>query len=196
MSSSLRCAWLLCTCLLLLSFSLPFEADAQSRKDRHRIRVAPEGESCVYEIQNQANQDFFVINPGGRVLVQAQRGLWVDVFVQNDPRGIPGTRNRRMVALRKQVPRDTLFVRSAIGRPTEHQVQIQCCLSRGQGRACPRWSDARPPTTETGRPDGGSSSVLGSTSDLRGPAASPPPVSLTDPPRPPGGPVMRIEEEQ
>ena len=57
MSSSLRCAWLLCTSLLLLSFSLPFEADAQPWKDRHRIRVVPEGESCVYEIQNQANQD-------------------------------------------------------------------------------------------------------------------------------------------
>jgi hypothetical protein len=91
--------------------------------------VAPEGGFCVYEVQNQANQDFFVINPGGRVLVQAQRGLWVGVFVQNDPRGIPGTRNRRMVALRTQVPRDTLLVRSAIGRPTEHQVQIQCSLS-------------------------------------------------------------------
>jgi len=83
-----------------------------------------------------------------------------------------------MVALRTRVPRDTLFVRTAIGRPTEHQVQIQCCLSRGQGRACPRWTDARPPTTETGRSDDGSGSVLGSTSDAPGPRS----VAPTRPP--------------
>ena len=77
---------LVCIITLLLSAVFVLDADAQRRQDRHRIRVMPEGETCLYQIQDQTNQDLLVVSPGGRVTIQARRGLWVDVFVEDDAR--------------------------------------------------------------------------------------------------------------
>lgn len=185
-----------CVVLLLLSAGLVPEADAQSQKDRHRIRVTPEGDACLYQIQGQDNQDLFVVSPGGLVTIQARGGLWVDARVEDDPRGVPGTRNRRMLALRTQAPRDTLIARSSMGRSTEHRVRIQCCTSRVRGRACPRWTDAQPYKTESGRlNEGASGFIRGSSPDVRGPSAPSSEINGPSDPPPPGGPVMRVEEE-
>lgn len=183
-----------CIIVFLLSALLVLDADAQRRKDRHRIRVMPEGETCLYQIRDQTNQDLLVISPGGLVTIQARRGLWVDVFVEDDARGVPGTRNRRTLALRAQAPRDTLVARTAVGRSTEHQLKIQCCMSRDRGPTCPRWTDAQPHPTDDERRNGTSSAFLPSDPVARGPSA---PMSGDRPPSsPPGGPVMRVEEEQ
>ena len=210
--------------LILLCPLLHVDATAQNRRsDRHVIRVTPgttsEGaRGCFYEIQGQADQDLFAISPGGLVTVRALRGLRVDVAVDNDPGGIPGTRNRRATALGRSAPQDTLVARSAIGRSTDHRVRIQCCpdlRGRGRGQECPRWTDALPSTLGTGAlrmaplpPD--RMATASWTGAARGPMARPalpPPAHPGDQPlgnqppgnqplgnQPPGGPVMRVEE--
>src|SRR6056297_1296130 len=97
---------------------------AQNRSDRYLIHVSPDDSTCRYQIQDQPNHDVFLIRPGGLLTVQARGGLWVDLSVEDDPRGVPGTRNQRSLALRENAPRDTLTVRSAIGRSTEHRVRL------------------------------------------------------------------------
>ncbi|PEN11088.1 hypothetical protein CRI94_16845 [Longibacter salinarum] len=172
--------------LVLASFLLlPLEAAGQNRSDRYLIRVYDDGGTCRYQIQNHANQDLFNIRPAGTLTVASKGNLWVDVTVQDDPRGTPGTRSQRSIAVREQNGKGMVTARSAIGRSTEHKVQIQCCLVRGSRNECPKWTDALPPDTSMGWmpsvPEGMPSS---------GPSATEP----LDPPQPPGGPVMRVDE--
>jgi len=173
---------------------------AQNRSDRYLIHVSPDDSTCRYQIQGQPTQDVFLIRPGGLLTVQARGGLWVDLSVEDDPRGVPGTRNQRSLALRGNAPRDTLTVRSAIGRSTEHRVRIQCCLQRGRrANECPQWTDALPPETTTGDAAPRRMPPQPSSRTMRGPAAMPDPAALSLPslptPLPPGGPVMRVEED-
>ena len=186
--------------LVLAALSLAFvrPSAAQNRSDRYLIHVSPEASTCRYQIQGQPNQDVFLIRPGGLLTVQARGGLWVDVSVEDDPRGVPGMRNRRGAALRQNAPRDTLIARDAIGRSTEHHVRIQCCLQRGRrADACPQWTDALPPETTTGDAHPGRMLPPHSTQTMRGPSVlSLPPMPAPLPiPLPPGGPVMRVEED-
>jgi hypothetical protein len=75
--------------------------------------------------------------------------------------------------------------RSTIGRSTDHKVQIQCCPERGARDECPKWMDALPPRTTMGTGDPG----------LRGlPERGPTAGTATEPMQPPGGPVMRVDE--
>lgn len=187
-------------CLTAGAFMAPM-ANAQPAKERHTILVRPQGDTCEYEITGQTNQDLFIARPNGAVILRVQGGLWVDAGVEdgsvrgaNGPRSVPGAQNRRNFALRTQTPQDAFTVRSRIGQTTEHRVRIQCCANRNRGRGCLEWQDAQPfnPTAQEG--GGGSASLLpfDSGSMMRGPVAPPaPPVPL-----PPGGPVMRVEEEQ
>jgi len=193
----LRCAALL---LAVAVASLAPPSAAQNRSDRYLIQVSPDDSTCRYQIQDQPDQDVFLIRPGGLLTVQARGGLWVDVSVEDNPRGIPGTRNQRSLALRDNAPRDTLTARSAIGRSTEHRVRIQCCLERGRRTdECPQWRDALPPETTTGDATPRRMPPPHSSRAMRGPSAMPDPAVLPVPfppaPLPPGGPVMRVEEE-
>lgn len=200
LTSGLRCVALLLA-VAVASLALAPPSAAQNRSDRHLIQVSPEDSTCRYQIQGQPDQDVFLIRPGGFLTVQARGGLWVDVSVENTPRGIPGTRNQRSLALRDNAPRDTLTVRSAIGRSTEHRVRIQCCLERGRRtNECPQWTDALPPETTTGDATPRRVPPSHSSQTVRGPSAMPDPAvlpgSFPPAPLPPGGPVMRVEEEE
>jgi hypothetical protein len=175
------------------SLCLAPPADAQNRSDRYQILVSPHPDGCQYQIEEQVNQDLFIMRPGGQLTVDAREGLWVDVTVEDDARGIPGTRNRRSLSLRQNESRAVLTARSSIGKNTEHRVRIQCCKSRNPRAECPAWTDAVPPTTTTGSLD---APVLPpertGIASSRGPAVVLAPVSSS--PLPAGGPVMQIEE--
>ncbi len=180
-------------------------AQAPPAEERHTILVRPQGNTCVYQIVGQANQDLFVVRPNGAVVIRARNGLWVDVAVEDaevattvpSAGRVPGTRNRRSFALRPQAPQDAFTVRSAVEgtASTEHRVRIQCCPTRERGQGCPAWQDAQPHDPASGE-RGGSASLLDHSTGtmMRGPAA--PPAVSTPRPVPPGGPVMRVEEEQ
>jgi hypothetical protein len=179
-------------------------AQAPPAKERHTIAVRAQGNTCVYQIMDQANQDLFVVRPNGAVILRAQSGLWVDIAVEDaevqgssGARNVPGTRNRRSFALRPQAPQDAFTARSVLegASSTEHRVRIQCCPTRERGQGCPAWQDAQPHNPASGE-SGGSASLLDSGAGMmmRGPAA--PPAVHSPLPLPPGGPVMRVEEEQ
>jgi hypothetical protein len=171
---------------LILIFCIPPpDVAAQSRSDRYVIRVFEQADVCRYQIQDHADQDLFHIRPGGTVTIQTKEALWVDVAIQDDSRGTPGTRSRRSVALRSANDGDVITARSSLGRSTEHKVQIQCCVERREQEECPKWTDARPPRTAMGTGDPGLSGL-----PARGPAAG----AVTEPALPPGGPVMRVDE--
>ena len=180
-------------CTLLFLFPAPDAATAQNRSDRYVIRVYEDGDACRYQIQDQIDQDVFHILPTGSVQVKARGSLWVDVTVQDDARGTPGTRSRRSVALRDANEGRTLTARSALGRSTEHKVSIQCCPTRRGRSECPQWIDAQPPPTTTGRAEP-SDDLLPSHGPSAG--APPPPThpSSQPPQQPAGGPTMRVEE--
>lgn len=175
------------------SLCLAPSADAQNRSDRYQIFVSPHPGGCQYQIEGQVDQDLFVMRPGGKLTVRAREGLWVDVAVDNDAGGIPGTRNRRSLALRQNAPRAVLTARSAIGKNTKHRVRIQCCKSESPRAECPAWTDAVPPAPATGALDAPAlpPERTGMASS-RGPAVFPVPASSS--PLPAGGPVMQIEE--
>jgi len=170
--------------LLLLGLP-PAQAEAQSRSDRYVIRVFEQADVCRYQIRGHADQDLFHIRPGGTVSIQTKEALWVDVTVQDDARGTPGTRSRRSLALRRENAGGVITARSTIGRSTDHKVQIQCCPERGARDECPKWMDARPPRTTMGTGDPELSGL-----PARGPAAG----AVSKPALPPGGPVMRVDE--
>jgi len=181
-------------------------AQAPPAKEQHTILVRPQGNTCVYQIRDQTNQDLFVVRPNGAVVVRAQNGLWVDVTVDDaevrsadGPRSVSGVQNSRSsFTLRPQASQaafqDALTVRSSIagGASTEHRMRIQCCPERARGQECPAWQDAQPYDPASGE-RGGSASLLPSNRGkvARGPMAAPVPLT----PLPPGGPVMRVEEE-
>lgn len=181
-----------CLPLLVVGACLTTIAAGQSRGSAH-IVVEPKGATCIYQIQNQTDQDLLIVAPDSAVTIEARRGLWVDVSVEDDPRGVPATRNLRALSLRTNAGRGRLVARSAIGRSTEHRLHIQCCTERAEGRGCPRWMDAQPPSMNTGAlhdvpvlpPDIGVAA--------RGPSALLPLPRPTE--MPPGGPVMRVEEQ-
>ena len=193
-----------CTALVAILFlsamAILSTASAQAlpAKERHTILVRPQGNTCVYQIMDQSNQDLFVIRPNGAVILRAQQGLWVDVSVEDadGPRNAPGNQNRRSFALRQRTPQDAFTVRGSINRTTEHRIQIQCCPERGaRGRGCPAWQDAQPYDPTAGESGGGSAFLIRPDEGAmrRGPAA---PEEVAAPPTvPPGGPVMRVEEE-
>jgi len=179
--------------LVAVGLGLPRPADAQNRSDRYQIFVSPHPEGCQYEIEGQTNQDFFIIRPGGRLTVESREGMWVDVTVDDDARGIPGTRNKRSLALRQNASRAMLTARSPIGKNTEHRVRIQCCKSESPRSECPAWTDAVSPVSATGSLDAPALSPERSgAAVVRGPALSP--QTTTSLPLPAGGPVMQIEE--
>lgn len=183
--------------IILASTLLATSAVAQTPKERHRIVIEPGTEACVYRIHDQVNQDVFVTRPGGAVVFRALRGLWVDISVEDAPGAVPGTQHRRALALRTRTPQNAFTVRGGRGQTTEHRVRIQCCLNRTRGPGCPQWTDAVP---HVPAPDpGGNALWLGPRSALRGhgpaPQVAPPPFRAS-PTVPPGGPVMRVEEEQ
>ena len=179
-------------------------AQAPPAKERHTIAVRAQGNTCVHQILDQANQDLFVVRPNGAVVLRAQNGLWVDVAVEDAEvqgssgvRSVPGARNRRSFALRPQAPQDAFTVRSVLegASSTEHRVRIQCCPTRERGQGCPAWQDARPHNPASGEGGGRASRLdAGTHMMMRGPAALP--AAHTPLPFPPGGPVMRVEEEQ
>lgn len=179
--------------VFLLGALLATVASGQSRSGSAHIVVEPKGAACVYQIQDQTDQDLLIVAPDSAVTVEARRGLWVDVSVEDDPRGVPATRNLRALSLRSDQGRGSLVARSAIGRSTEHRLHIQCCTERAEGRGCPRWMDAQPPSMNTGAlrdvpvlpPDIGGAA--------RGPSALLPLPRPSE--MPPGGPVMRVEEQ-
>ena len=179
--------------VLLLGVLFTSGAAGQSRSGSAHIVVEPKGATCVYQIQDQTDQDLVIVAPDSVVTVEARRGLWVDVTVEDDPRGVPATRNLRAVSLRPDQDRGRLVARSAIGRSTEHRLRIQCCTERAEGRGCPRWMDAQPPSMDTGElqnvPVLPAEEVIGA----RGPSALLPLLRPSE--MPPGGPVMRVEEQ-
>ena len=69
-------------------------AQAPPAKERHTIAVRAQGNTCVYQILDQANQDLFVVRPNGAVVLRAQNGLWVDVAVEDaEVQGSSGVRS-------------------------------------------------------------------------------------------------------
>lgn len=180
-----RPATLLCVVLLSLGFLAPSGAEAQSRSDRYTINVFDDDGTCRYQIANHADQDLFRIRPGGTVTVRTKGRLWVDVSVEDDPRGTPGARSQRLMTLRRENQSNALKARSAIGRSTEHKVRIQCCPSLGRRDECPRWVDAQPPSRSTG-------AILprDAMTAPRGPSTEEP----VAPSWPAGGPIMRVDE--
>lgn len=186
----MKCLFLM-LCLFAFTLSVPERAEAQSRADRYTILVFEDGDMCRYQIQDHSDQDVFNIAPGGMLTIMAKGGLWVDSSVQDDPRGTPGTRSQRTVAVREEDGSQSFTARSEIGRSTEHKVQIQCCPSRRGRNECPKWIDAEPPRTSTG--------AVGMDApgpEQRGPSAGEP-VPSEQPigsEQPAGGPVMRVDE--
>lgn len=181
-----RPATLLCVLFLSLSFLAPPDAEAQRRSDRYTINVFDDDGTCRYQIANQADQDLFLIRPGGSVTVRTKGKLWVDVTVEDDPRGTPGARSQRAMALREENQSNALMARSAIGRSTEHKVRIQCCPSLGGRNECPRWVDAQPPSRSMGAILPGDEMTA-----PRGPST----VEPVGPAWPAGGPIMRVDED-
>ena len=200
-SCAVRCITLSIALFVAAGAAAVPTANAQPAKERHTILVRPQGGACMYEITGQANQDLFVVRPNGAVILRAQEGLWVDASVEdvrveraNGQRSVPGAQNRRSFALRPRTPQDAFTVRGQMGQTTEHRVRIQCCANRDRGQGCLEWQDAQPFDPSAQQGGGGSAFLLRPDAGtmLRGPAAPPaPPVPL-----PPGGPVMRVEEEQ
>ena len=207
--SAARCAALTAVLLLVTAVFAPITyAQAPPAKERHTILVRPQGNTCVYQIADQTNQDVFIVRPNGAVVVRAQNGLWADVTVEdaevrgaNGPRSVPGVQNsRRGFTLRPEASQvafqDAFNVRSSIaeGTSTEHRVRIRCCPERGRGQECPAWQDAQPYSPMSQDGGGGSASLLpfNHSNLARGPMAAPPAPPT---PLPPGGPVMRVEEE-
>lgn len=165
------------------------DAVAQNRSDRYTIIVKADDGTCRYQIRNQANQDLFVIAPGGVVSVLPRGDIWVDVAVEDDLRGTPGTQNERSMALRQADESRALMARGDIGRSTEHKVRIECCPERRGRNECPRWVEAQPPSVSMGsmgiEPVG-----IDAGMPLHGPSAGDTPR----PALPAGGPIMRVEE--
>jgi hypothetical protein len=190
-------------CTVLLSGLWVAEAEAQ-RRSLHRIVMHQEGEVCYYQIQDQADQSAFRITPLGAVLFQSRGGVKVRVEVADaevdDGRGtrrpIPGVAGNKKAEVSGGQPVQSLAVREAQGVDTDHKVNIQCCTDRNLF-GC-KWSDAQPAqsSAEMGAVPGSFldfGAAPSGPNPMRGPAPSDPYWMIA--PLPPGGPVMKIEED-
>lgn len=113
-----------------IAWSVP--ASAQPVKPVQHIRV--------YRVADQLDQDLIVVPPRGRVIFQFQGGVRGIALITQAPDGTSGTQGANVVTSGRG-PDRTLDVRRELGRTTEHQIRIQCCMDR-QGQTCERWQDA------------------------------------------------------
>ncbi len=174
------------TILAGLAWSLP--ASAQPVKPVQHIRIRAEANQCVYRIMDQVDQDVIVVPPRGKVLFQFQGGVRGIAQITQSPDGTPGTEGGSVVTSGLG-PERTLDVRRSIGRTTEHQVRIQCCMDR-RGRMCNRWLDAAgaDQDQDLGQHAGGPLEALSGPSAQDAVPADPATVSG------PGGPKMKVQE--
>lgn len=208
--SSLQCvvrSFLAVGCFVLATVQV---AAGQPRVDQHNIRVftspdaTEQGGMCLYRIDQQANQDVLRIVPGGTIRFYTDRGLWVNIDVQDDAQGRKGTQGSHQANLRRARPVAQLTARDAIGENTEHKISINCCLGRSPTACVDNWVEAQPSSQDLGARDTRETDVWVNTTPRawprgphamdaagRRPAPSPPPH-----PMPGGGPMMEIDEEQ
>lgn len=174
-------------------------AEAQERKPLHRIRIFQEDDVCFYQIQGQTNQDTFRITPLGAVIFRTN-GVKAQVEVDDAQVGdetIPGMAAEKSAEISEGRPVQSLAVRTARGMNTDHKVNIRCCTSRNLF-GC-RWLEAQPapPPKSMGAASGFLPGVNPSFGG--GPRAMSRAIPL--PSRgeriglPPGGPIMKIEED-
>lgn len=159
---------------------------AQTAPPVQHIRIQEEGGQCVYRLADQQDQDEFTIQPDGRVVFQFLRGLKATALITQAPDGAPGARGANVIVIGQGGPR-SLDVRRAIGRDTEHQVRIQCCMER-RGNDCSRWRDAVAAEMGIGFRTGAHGEPSRS-----GPAA-PEADPTTDVEPTTGGPKMKVQE--
>ena len=184
-------------------------AAGEPRKAQHNLHVytspdaTEQNEMCFYRIDQQADQDVLRIAPGGTIRFYTDRGLWVNIDVQDDAQGRQGTQGSRQATLRSARPVAQLTVREAIGASTEHKISINCCLGRSPNSCTDNWIEAQPSGQALGARETRDTDVWVDMTprawpqgphamDTAGgrPAPSPPPH-----PMPGGGPMMEIDEE-
>ena len=144
--------------------------------EHHRVAVTHTGGQCTYTIQGQADQDEFVVEPGGTVAFNPGASL-VRVEVLPDSSGIEGGEGRRAF----WVPGGRTYtfpVRTDLDRLTRHEVVIECCTDRRRRRSCPagRLVRATPASLTGSHHD-----PAGAAEPVSGPSASGPPAT-TGPP--------------
>lgn len=183
-------------------------AVAQPVKNQHNIHVfapadaAEQEQMCFYRIDQQSDQDVLRIAPRGTVRFYTERGLWVDIEVQDDDQGRGGTRGNGRANLRRGRPVAQLTVRNAIGANTEHKISINCCLGRSPNSCTDNWVEAQPYRQDLGVRDINEEVWVDATPQAspHGPRATDENRSMPIPsrlphPMPGGGPMMEIDEE-
>ena len=184
-------------------------AVAQPLKDQHNIHVfaspdATEQEQmCFYRIDQQSDQDVLRVVPRGTVRFYTDRGLWVNVEVQDDDRGRGATQGEGRANLRMGRPVAQLTVRDAIGENTEHKISISCCLGHSANSCTDSWVEAQPYRQDLGVRDINQEVWVDAAlqASPHGPRAVDGDRATPIPSRRPhlmpgGGPMMEIDEEQ
>jgi hypothetical protein len=174
---------------LLLGLLAP-EVLGQPVRPIHRVEIGSDASdgSCTYFIEDQEDQDVFVVASRGAVIFASTSPVDVRISIDEDPvRRVSATGPDRDAILpggAEGGATRAFAVRGRMGFNTQHQVNIHCCTSRSLLRQC-NWQEAlpaaispEPPPADGPRgPNAGSHGAPGPTT----------PVG-------PGGPTMRVED--
>lgn len=174
---------------------LPPHAQAQrgQKKSFYKIHVFKEQDACLYEIEDYADQDQFLIEPYGIVDFHAT-GTNARVEVQSSRDGVPGTERERKLKLRDGKAPKSLRARGPRQKSSDHKIAIRCCGGTSLGR-CEDEQEAQPGTVSTGQAPRiwGPSDLFFGKMAARGPNVG---MKGQDaPPLPAGGPIMKVVED-
>lgn len=177
--------------LLALLCGLTQVATAQDMKKTQKIRIFEQNDICVYEIEEQTDQDLFRIPPRGVVLFKTFDDFEVNIEIKDDPNtGVGGTQGSNTARLQGGQNIQILVVRLKQGKDSQHQVEIQCCLTKNADGTC-AWTPVESasssglgmlePAFQQGDPMSGPNAA--DSSGKNGPVGT-------------GGPTMEVEEDE